>query len=86
MEALLVRRKSESAEVLARAAKAVDQNSIIGVKERKLKKISSRDFHGALKVHLYGKGNITKKLLFLMNSPAALTVSWPGVMEIGISA
>ncbi|MFA5729960.1 MAG: hypothetical protein WC938_01920 [Candidatus Paceibacterota bacterium] len=86
MEVLLVRKKSESEEVLNRAAKVVDQGSIIGIKERKLIKDNLKNFHGFLKIHLYGSGNITKKLLFLTNSPAANVISWPGIMEIGVSA
>ncbi|MFZ3057947.1 MAG: hypothetical protein WA092_02780 [Minisyncoccales bacterium] len=85
MEAVVVKKSLGSKEALSRAAMTVEQDSIIGVRERKLARDNLKNFHGVLRVHLYGKGNITEKLLFIMNSKAAKVLAWPG-MEIGISA
>lgn len=85
MEAVLIRKSSKPTKALSRAAMTVEQDSIIGVKERELVKTSPQDFYGVLRIHLFGKGNITEKLLFIMNSKAAKVLAWPG-MEIGISA
>jgi hypothetical protein len=85
MEAVIVSRSLKPTKALSRAATTVEQDSIIGVKERELVRTSPRDFHGVFRIHLFGKGNITEKLLFIMNSKAAKVLAWPG-MEIGISA
>ncbi|MFZ2390790.1 MAG: hypothetical protein WAW15_03160 [Minisyncoccales bacterium] len=85
MEAVLVRKSLKPAKALSRAAMTVEQDSIIGVKERELVKTGPRDFHGVLRIHLFGEGNTVAKLLFIVNSKAAKVLAWPG-MEIGISA
>jgi hypothetical protein len=68
MEAVLVRKSSKPKEALSRAATTVEQNSIIGVKERELVKESKNVSQGVFRIHLFGKGNTIRKLLFIVSS------------------
>jgi hypothetical protein len=72
MEAVIVKKSLKPEEALSRAAMTVEQNSIIGVKERELIKEGKNVSQGVLRIHLFGKGNTTKKLRFVMNQDLIL--------------
>jgi hypothetical protein len=54
MEAVIVKKSLKPEEALSRAATIVEQNSIIGVKERELIKEGKNVSQGVLRIHLFG--------------------------------
>ncbi|MFA5071977.1 MAG: hypothetical protein WC511_06540 [Candidatus Pacearchaeota archaeon] len=77
MEAVLISKSLKPTKALSRAATTVEKNSIIGVKERELIKEGKNVSQGVLRIHLFGKGNTIKKLLFIVNSCPDTVLSVP---------